>query len=167
MKYFAVAVAALVVFTGIILSTCERRTTDVYAVINGIEIKGGDFITDENRDDEEKKRKDLEEYIVKSVIKFEAQRLQTTEENLLGFFDSLKNREIKPNEVEKIFASEFADQDVAAKSKAAMLDAIRDKQFETAKLKYINELLSRSTILLVDDDGNFSSHHPQLISLPN
>src|SRR5690606_40147604 len=99
MKYFAAVVAALVVFTGLILSTCERRTTDVYAVINGIDIKGSEFITDENRNDEAKKRKDLEDYIVKSVIKFEAEKLQTTQENLLGFFESLKTRNIDPKEV--------------------------------------------------------------------
>ncbi len=162
MKHLAAAIAAFVVFTGLLLSTCERRTSDIYAVVNGIEVKAADFITDENRHDEEQKQKDLEEYIINFVIQIEAEKLQVTEESLLGFFDSLKTREIKDNQIENLFKSEFVDQDVKSQSKQDMIDAIRNKQYDTAKKRYINELLDRSTILLVDDDGNFTSHYPRL-----
>lgn len=162
MKYVAAAIAGLMVFSGIILSTCEKRQTDVYAVVNGINIRGSDFITDENRDDEAKKRADLEILIEKTIINGEAQKLSTTPEDLLGFFDSLKTRQIPANDVEKIFKAEFKDQNLGLQSREQMLTAVREKQYDLARKKYISELKTRSTILLVDDDGVFHPYKPEL-----
>src|SRR5690606_30171952 len=102
MKYITAAVIGVLIFTGIILSTCEKRQTNVDAVVNGINIKAADFITEENRDDEVKQREDLLKLVEKMIIEQEAQKLSTTKEELLGFFDSMKNRDIPAKEVEKI-----------------------------------------------------------------
>lgn len=158
MKYVAAAVAGLLVFSGLILSTCEKRKTNVYAVVNGYDVKASDFITDENRNDEEKKLADLKAFIQKKVILMEAEKLQTTETELFSLFESLKTRKIDPKDVQKIFKEEFKDQTLGAKGLEDMLAAVREKQYDLARQKYINELMARSTILLVDDEGVFHSY---------
>lgn len=160
MKYVSAAVVGLLVFSGILLSTCEKRQTDIYAVVNGINVKAADFITDENRNDENKQKEDLFALIEKMVINGEAQKLSTTPEELLGFFDSLKTRDIK--DIEKIFKAEFKDQSLGPQSRDQMLNAVREKQYDLARKKYIYELKNRSTILLVDDDGVFHTYKPEL-----
>ncbi len=162
MKYVAAAVAGLLVFSGLILSTCEKRKTDVYAVVNGYDVKAPDFITEENKNDEEKKIQDLRAFIQKKVIQIEAEKLQTTEAELFSLFESLKTRNIDPKDVEKIFKEEFKDQTLAGGQMKNMLDAVREKQYDLARKRYINELFERSTILLVDDDGVFHSYKPKL-----
>lgn len=161
-KYSAAIIAGLLVFTGLILSTCEKRKTDVYAVVNGIDIRGKDFLTDENRKDTGKLKTDLDTYIEKIVIETEAQKLNTTQAELFSFFDSLKTRDIPAKEVEQVFKDEFKDQGIGLQSREQMLNAVREKQFDLARKKYIFELKSRSTILLVDDEGEF---HPYTFSL--
>lgn len=162
MKYIAAVVAGLLVFSGLILSTCEKRKTNVYAVVNGYDVTASDFITDENRDNEEKKFADLKVFIQKKVISMEAEKLQTTEEELFSIFESLKTRKIDPKDVQRIFKEEFKDQTLGAQGLEDMLSAVREKQYDLARQKYINELMTRSTILLVDDEGIFHSYKPQL-----
>lgn len=162
MKYVSAAVIGALVFTGILLSTCEKRQTDVYAVVNGVNIKAADFITDENRNDEAKQKEDLLKLIEKMIIEQEAQKLSTTPEDLLGFFDSLKTRKISDKEVELAFKREFKDQGLGLQSKEQMLKAVREKQFDLARKQYIYELKSRSTVLLVDENGVFHAYQFEL-----
>lgn len=158
MKYVAAAVAGILVFTGLILSTCEKRKTNVYAIVNGYDVTAKDFITDENRENDEQKLADLKVFIQKKVISMEAEKLQTTETELFAIFESLKTREIDPKDVRKIFKEEFKDQTLGSEGLEDMLVAVREKQYDLAKKTYINELMTRSTILLVDDDGVFHSY---------
>ena len=161
-KYSAAIIAGLIVFSGLILSTCEKRQNDVYAVVNGIDIRGQDFLTPGNREDKEKMRKDLDALIEKKVIETEVQKLNTTENDLFSFFDSLKTREIPNEDLEKVFKAEFRDQGLGQKSKDSMLSAVREKQYDMAKKKYIYELKTRSTILLVDDEGEYHTYPLEL-----
>lgn len=162
MKYTAGIVIGILVFIGIVLSTCEKRKTDIYAVVNGVNIHGQDFLTEENRKSDELKKAALEAFIEKTVIRLEAEKLQTTETELFSFFDSLKTRNISDNQVAKLFKDEFKDQNITPKSKAEMLQLVRDKQYDLARKKYIYELKTRSTILTVDDDGVFHTYKPHL-----
>lgn len=162
MKYVAAAVAGLLVFSGLILSTCEKRKTNVYAIVNGYDVKATDFVNEENKEDEAKRKIALDSFIKSKIISQEAEKLQTTHAELLSFFDSLKTRQIDPKDVDKVFKDEFKDQNLGPMSKSEMLQAIRDKQYDLAKKKYIDELVGRSTILLVDDEGIFHSYKPEL-----
>lgn len=161
MKHTAAIVIGLLVFIGIVLSTCEKRQTDVYAVVNGLSIHGSDFLNEGNNKTEESKKSALDAYIQQKVIDMEVERLQTTQKELFSFFDSLKTRNIPANKVEEIFKKEFKDQSVGAESKADMLNAVRTKQFDLAQKTYIHELMTRSTILTVDDDGIFHTYKPE------
>jgi len=161
LKYIAAVVAGLLVFSVLILSTCEKRKTNVYAVVNGYDVTANDFINDENRENEEKKMEDLKVFIQKKVISMEAEKLQTTEEELFSIFESLKTRKIEPKDAQRIFKEEFKDQTLGGQGLEGMLTAVREKQYDLARQKYINELMARSTILLVDDDGVFHSYKHQ------
>lgn len=162
MKYTAAIIVGLLVFIGIVLSTCEKRQTDVYAVVNGLSIHGQDFLNEENKKTEESKKKALEAYIQQKVIDIEVEKLKTTETELFSFFDSLKTRNIPANKIEEVFKKEFKDQKVGPKSKAEMLNAVREKQYDLARKTYIYELMTRSTILTVDDDGAFHTYIPDI-----
>ncbi len=135
----------------VLLNACTSKEDRVVAVVNGKQIKVRKLKEDITSENWNKAYIDqyLKKLVEKEVILYEANRLSVSEQELFSFFDALKTREIKGKELEDAFIREFKD--IKGLPKAKILDLVRQKQYEKAKLAYIQELINRSTIRIYQD----------------
>jgi len=137
MKKFFLVFGALM-----ILTACTEENKDpVVAIVNGIEVKKSEASTPDA----------LEQKIEDAVVKTEAKHIGIDPSEMFVFFDQLKNRKIPNDQIDEFMKKEFKDKDLKPESREAIVKLMREKQFDSAKKKYISELKDRSTIWIVRD----------------
>ena len=131
-----------------VIVSCTSKDDRVVAIVNGKQIKIKNLR--ESVPPEKWNRSYLQNYIQevvrKEVIQYEANRLSLSEDELFSFFETLKTRELKTEEIDLAFKNEFKD--IQGKSKDEIVSFVRQKQYDKAKETYIKELLNRSTVRL-------------------
>lgn len=136
----------------LVLSACTFKDKNpVQAIVNGVEIRKSEIPDGESLDVE----------IKKVVMQTEAKRLRMTKEDLLSFFDVLKTRKISDKELDQFVKKELKDKEIKSQTQDEILNLLREQQYEAAKDRYISELMSRSTIWLMQDGQKVKYPIPQ------
>ncbi len=136
----------------LVLSACTFKDKNpVQAIVNGVEIRKSEIPDGESLDVE----------IKKVVMQTEAKRLRMTKEDLLSFFDVLKTRKISDKELDQFVKKKLEDKEIKSQTQDEILNLLREQQYEAAKDRYISELMSRSTIWLMQDGQKVKYPIPQ------
>jgi len=142
----------LVMSSFLVLSACTFKDKNpVQAIVNGVEIRKSEIPDGESLDVE----------IKKVVMQTEAKRLRMTKEDLLSFFDVLKTRKISDKELDQFVKKKLEDKEIKSQTQDEILNLLREQQYEAAKDRYISELMSRSTIWLMQDGQKVKYPIPQ------
>jgi protein-disulfide isomerase len=130
----------------------DENTT--FAVVNGQEIKGKDVLpkiendlAELNRNAYELKKRATEEVIQQRILNDEAKKQGTTIDKLFSQFDSLRDKEVGPADVDAFLKQRNIDvKKLSKQEKESVPNIIKMQRVYEARQRYVSELRAKANV---------------------
>lgn len=137
-------------------SSSSNDENQVYAVVNGVEIKGKEVVekVKEDLSNVERKIYDIkrqatEELIQQKILEEEAKKQGVTIEKLFSQFDNLRDREVNKDDIKNFLKERgISENKLSKQDKDTIPQIIKMRRVYEARQKYVGELRSKANVQL-------------------